>query len=202
LAAVDVWWAAPSPDGEDLLVGVEVERARAYLRDADRERFVTGVALSRTVLAERLGVAPRDVPLDRTCADCGEPHGPPRLPDAAGLHLSIAHSGARVALAVAEVPVGIDVEKVDRKLDPARLGGRVLTPDEQASVHDSAGFLRLWTRKEALVKATGEGVSVLPRADPPEAAFADLDAGPGYVAAVAVLAEPGAVVRVRIRGRP
>jgi 4'-phosphopantetheinyl transferase len=193
---VEVWWREPSLGGADLLVGVERERADAYLRDADRARFVTGVALSRTVLGERLGVEPRDVPLDRTCKDCGRPHGPPRLPD--GPRISIAHSGERVVLALADVPVGVDVEKIDRKLDATRLGKRVLLPEEREGIDSPADFVRRWTRKEALVKATGEGVFVLPRADPPDATFADLDAGDGYIGAVAVLAD-GRPIRLTIR---
>ena len=193
---VEVWWREPSLDGAGLLVGVEQERADAYLRDADRARFVTGVALSRTVLGERTGSAPRDVPLDRTCKDCGRPHGPPRLPG--GPLFSISHSGERVVLAVADVPVGVDVEKRDRRLDPTRLAKRMLLPEERAAIATPDDFLRTWTRKEALVKATGEGVFVLPRADPPGAAFADLDVGEGYVAAVAVLAD-GEPINLTIR---
>ena len=183
---VEVWWREPSLEGAGLLVGVEQERADAYLRDADRARFVTGVALSRTVLGDKLALAPRDVPLDRTCQDCGRPHGPPRLRD--GPLFSISHSGERVVLAVADVPVGVDVEKLDRRLDPTRLAKRMLLPEERARIATPDDFLRTWTRKEALVKATGEGVFVLPRADPPGATFAGLDVGDGYVAAVAVLA--------------
>ena len=50
-------------------------------------------------------------------------------------------------------------------------------------------FTTYWTRKEAVVKATGEGTPVLPRADPPGFSIADIDVGDGYVGAVAVLAD-------------
>jgi 4'-phosphopantetheinyl transferase len=183
---VEVWWREPSLDGADLLVGVEHERAAAYLRVVDRARFVTGVALSRTVLGERLGVEPRDVPLDRTCERCGRPHGKPFVPG--GPELSISHSADRVVLAVADVPVGVDVEKLDRDVVPTRLARRVLLPEEQAAVATPLDFLRAWARKEAVVKATGEGTSVLPRADPPGYAVADIDVGDGYVAAAAARA--------------
>jgi 4'-phosphopantetheinyl transferase len=195
VAEVEVGWREPSLAEEDALVGVEGARAAAYLRDADRARFGTGVALSRAVLAEKLGVAPGDVPLDRTCPRCGKPHGAPRLPGGSP-HLSISHSGDRVVLAVSDVPVGVDVERLDRKVDSTRLAKRVLLPEERDGIETPLDFLRAWTRKEAVVKATGEGTSVLPRADPPGIAVTNVYVGDDYVAAVAARA---ATLTVRFR---
>ena len=68
-------------------------------------------------------------------------------------------------LATAAGPVGVDLEMAGRKVDAARLAGRVFTPGEQAALQLAAGdetasqgvFLDCWTRKEALLKALGTG---------------------------------------------
>jgi 4'-phosphopantetheinyl transferase len=181
-----------------------VERARreALRRPADRDRFTVAAALLRLVAARWTGLAPERVPVERTCDRCGKPHGRPRIPGY-DLHVSISHSGRRVAVATAPVPVGVDVEEV-RELSVAELSGYVLGPDEQAD--GLAGFFRYWARKESAVKATGDGLSVplagvrVSRPDEPArllgyatrpelvATMRDLAPVPGYAAAVTVLA--------------
>ena len=86
----------------------------------------------------------------------------------AGLYISVAHGGSWVAVAVtAMAPVGIDVEPFDRELDPPTLAEQVLAPSERALVAAATdphhALLSYWTRKEAVVKATGDGLRVEPR---------------------------------------
>jgi 4'-phosphopantetheinyl transferase len=215
-----VWWAR-TRDASPRLAGLldQTERGRwaGYRRDADRDRFVVGCALAKTVIGACTGRAPADLSFDRTCRECGRPHGKPVLRHAA-LEFSVAHSGDLVAVAVATAPVGVDVEQLaDRPHelgggDPAALARTVLAEPERrqlASV-DPAGqaraFLVAWARKEAVTKAKGDGlrvpfseVVVAADAGPPQVAawpypqdprgvsLLDLDAGPGYVAALAVI---------------
>jgi 4'-phosphopantetheinyl transferase len=190
---VHVWWARRQ-DASDrhagLLDETEQQRWAKYRRDADRERFLVGCALAKTVLAGYAGLRPADVHFDRTCARCGRPHGKPVVKGSALSH-SVTHSGDLVAVAVARTPVGVDVEQLDGRAHP--LGGDgdtealarlVLADDEQAAlaaVGPSARareFLLAWTRKEAVTKATGDGQRV---------AFSDVvivtgEAGPRLVA--------------------
>src|SRR5882724_585210 len=112
-----VFWARPS-DGWAAAGGWldAGERGRRDLlaRAEDRERFVTAAGLLRRVVAERLGVAPGAVTVDRTCPDCDRPHGRPVIPGA-GLEVSVSHSGdlVAVALVLGSSPVGVDVEALD-----------------------------------------------------------------------------------------
>jgi 4'-phosphopantetheinyl transferase len=195
---VEVHWARPSLAGDDLLVGDEVARARTFARESARARFTTGVALTRKVAAEWLGVAdPRAVVIDR--AD-----GPPRID---GLHVSVSHSGDWVGVAFALEPVGIDVEQVDPSHDVDRLSQRVLSDAERATLPDDGGaddhtrlraFLRLWTRKEALAKARGTGmVGNLREIDASDPGLRDLVLDDEHVAA---LYAPG--LELRARGSP
>ena len=220
---VDVWWARRLDSSDrhaGLLDDIEQQRWAAYRHDADRERFLVGCALAKTALAGYAGLRPADVHFDRTCAQCGRPHGKPVVKGSALAH-SVTHSGdlVAVAVAVARTPVGVDVEQLDGRARP--LGGDgdtealarlVLADDEQAAlaaVRPSARareFLAAWTRKEAVTKATGDGLRVSfsdvvivtdegvprlvawPYPQPPDSvSLMDLEAAPGYVAALAVL---------------
>lgn len=87
--------------------------------------------------------------------------GAPYIVGHPGLHISISHCRAAVAVAVSrEGAVGIDVE-CRRKVGEG-LVQRVCTPDEQAAIAASddpeMAFLRCWTRKEAVLKCRGTGI--------------------------------------------
>jgi 4'-phosphopantetheinyl transferase len=199
-----VWWAGLADHRaahESLLSAVEVERAGRLRRAEDRVRQMLGAVLLRLAVSAATGTAPAGVAVDRTCPRCGQPHGRPTLPGT-DLHASITHSGDLVGLALTRIgPVGLDVEWIT-DIDVDGLARTVLHPDEHAA--DLAGFFTYWTRKEAVVKATGDGLGVpLPEvrvaspAEPPEllaypgrtpdATLHDLHPAPGYRAALAVL---------------
>ena len=170
-----VWWARRQ-DASPRLAGVldqaEQRRWAAYRRDADRDRFLVGCALAKTVIAACTGQQPADVSFDRTCRRCGQPHGKPVINGGGDVEHSVAHSGDLVAVAVARAPVGVDVEQLDSRAyqlgggDPEALARLVLADAERAAlaaVHPSArsrAFLVAWTRKEAVTKAKGDGLRV------------------------------------------
>ena len=223
----DVWWARRQ-DAADRHAGLldETERRRlaAYRHAEDRERFLAGCALAKTALARYTGQRPADVRFDRTCGQCGEPHGKPVI-EGASIGHSVTHSGDLVAVAVARAPVGVDVEQLDGRPhplggdgDPEALARLVLSAAEQATLAAvppsgrARAFLVAWTRKEAVTKATGDGLraafsDVVVAADagpprlvawpyprPPQSvSLLDLDADTGYVAALAVIGRCDAV---------
>lgn len=217
--ACQVWWAGTGdvrPWHLGLMDPAERDRLERYLRAEDRDRFTVGVALTRLLLADRLGIRPEKVPLDRTCSDCGRPHGAPRPAGGGGPHLSVSHSGARVVVAISDGgPVGVDVEAASDRFDPD-IARHLLSPAEAARTHqpDPAGLLAYWTRKEATVKATGEGLRVplpdLTVSAPDERprllawggrpGFADrvtlrtLEPGAGYAACLALIDQPHTAV--------
>jgi 4'-phosphopantetheinyl transferase len=229
--AADVWWARRQ-DGSGRLAALldETERRRwaAYRRPEDRERFLAGCALAKAALARYTGQRPADVRFDRTCGQCGQPHGKPVLaadsarpggPGRGGIAHSVAHSGDLVVVAVAAAPVGVDVEQLDGRRrplgghgDPEALAELVLSRAERAALAAvpadgrARAFLVAWTRKEAVTKATGDGLraafsDVVVAADagsprvaswpyprpPAEVSLLDLEAAAGYVAALAVI---------------
>lgn len=154
------------PAHQRLLDPVEAGRRAAFRTAADQARFTLGVVLTRTVLAALLDVTTEQVKLDRSCPDCGRPHGRPRLVSGVGPAFSISHSGDLVGVALATAPaVGLDVEQIA----PARAEGlapAVLSTKERADfdrlppARRATDFFRYWVRKESVLKATGEGLRV------------------------------------------
>ncbi len=229
--AVHVWWGRrqdASPGLTAFLDDTERERWAAYRREEDRQRFVVGCALAKAALASYgYGGHPAEVRLERSCAQCGKPHGKPRVTDT-DLELSVSHSGDRIAVAVARVtPVGVDVERGSRPgrgpggADQQALERYVLSDAEIAAVEREQPdpdlrrryFLVTWTRKEAVTKATGDGLRVSfrevivsspagppavlawPYPQPPQSvSLFDLDSGDGYLAALAVIGRCEAVL--------
>lgn len=160
----------------------------------------TAHALLQQVLGEVTGR--REHLLHRRCGTCGGPHGKPELDDPS-LHVSLASTHSRAAVAVtAAGPVGIDVEALLR-LDFAGFAGVALGPDERDG--DLAHRARCWTRKEAVLKATGEGLVRDPRTVDVQgetalgAHLVDVDVGHGLACAVALLAQDRPAVRVEER---
>jgi 4'-phosphopantetheinyl transferase len=184
-----------------LLDPTERGRRDRYLRDGDRARFAAAAVLLRLAAAAAAGTPPERVRVDRACDRCGQQHGRPRLPGT-GLHASVSHAGDLVAVALCRAaPVGVDVEQVGDR-DVAALVAACLADDEPLA--GPADFYRYWCRKEAVVKATGEGlraplaqVRVSPADRPARllsyrgaglvAALRDLPVPAGYVGAVCVL---------------
>jgi 4'-phosphopantetheinyl transferase len=161
-----VWWASAHWGAGlvDLLQPAEMARLAGFRRPEDRYRFVTGCVLLRLLLGELLDVDPGGVPLVRSCPSCGRSHGKPRLSGREGWDFSVTHSGDRVGVALARWrPVGVDVERVV----PAAVEDIVdhlLTDEEARDLAEvpadlrATAIIRVWVRKEALVKAIGIGL--------------------------------------------
>lgn len=216
-----VWWSELLPAHNyhlALLDPLERGRYDAYRREDDRLRFLTGRVLAKSVVAGLLAQRPTTISFDATCPDCGKPHGRPTLPGGRP-QLSITHSGDRVGLALCDsagdgAGVGIDVESASRSsIDD--LIRYALNDDERQMLEElpdrarHEAFFVYWSRKEALMKASGLGLKLPLRAmtlsapgEPPRliasehpalapaaARLVDLDPGEGYQGALAVLTE-------------
>ncbi|MET9268176.1 4'-phosphopantetheinyl transferase superfamily protein [Kribbella sp. NPDC003557] len=141
-----------------LLEAEERTRAAAYRLTDDRLRFQVGVAVTRLALAAEMDCRADEIRLDRTCPDCGRPHGKVRVAGPRpGWEVSVSHSGDLIGVAVGTIaPLGLDVEQI--RAVEAAVAPLVLTPSEERQVRTAADFIRFWTRKEAVVKATEDGL--------------------------------------------
>ncbi|HTH80449.1 MAG TPA: 4'-phosphopantetheinyl transferase superfamily protein [Ramlibacter sp.] len=148
-------------DAGELLSNDETLRA-SRLRDAGQaQAYVCAHAALRRLIAARTQREPRELRFSMG------PHGKPAVENAPDLHFSISYRKGCAAVAIAQRPVGIDVESLCAGVDTKGIAQRFFTPDEQAWIaqaENQQAFYRLWTRKEALVKAAGVGVDAMGRA--------------------------------------
>lgn len=199
----------------------ERERARGYRHAPARARFVLGRGLARLAVAQMTDAEPESIEFTATCRHCGGPHGRPEYQSLDGLlRLSISHSQARVGVALTwDMPCGLDIEQVALRGDAPL--ANVLSPAERVafaalSASERMGaFIRTWTRKEAVLKATGDGLLLSPtdltmsapwqpprlvtwvNRPPPDTSvyLRDLEVGPRYRASLATLGGPVTVIQ-------
>lgn len=146
----------------DILDEAERARARNFRFDRDRLLYRLGRATLRRLLSAYLGIEPADVPL-RTGL-----HGKPELGapfDTPPLHFNVSHSGDLALYAVTrDGPVGIDVEQMRPIPDLQGVAELVLSPLERTTFSSldtgrrQAFFHEAWARKEAYLKALGDGL--------------------------------------------
>ncbi len=191
---------------EPLLSEDEVSRADRFRFARDRDRYVAGRGVLRTVLGGYLRRDPASLEFQY-----GR-FGRPELPE---LSFNVSHSGDSALVAVASGgDIGVDIERL--RPEPAReeVAERFFSPSEVASLRSlraeeqPGAFLACWTRKEAFIKALGHGLSLAldsfdmtlrpgdapaltrtawSRSEPSRWGIFDLSARfPGHVAALAV----------------
>jgi 4'-phosphopantetheinyl transferase len=201
--------------GAQILSAEEVSRAQRIYFERNARRFVAAHAALRSILAGYAATDPQALRFEITA------HGKPLLvPSAthaiADLAFNLSHSAALALIAVARGRrVGVDIEQIRPELADSKFADRFFSAAEVRDLRalpvaeQGRAFFRCWTRKEAFVKARGDGLS-LPlhsfdvtlrpdqpaallhtRPDPDEADRWSLhavlvDAAPGYEAAVAV----------------
>jgi 4'-phosphopantetheinyl transferase len=170
----------------------ELARAESFRFEIHRDRYLRGRGMMRALLARRLGVDPASLAF--AVGDKGKPS---LVGDSTGFNLS--HSEGRAVIAIGDVEhLGIDIEGYDRRVDHAGLARRCFRDPEIAWMESFApderhlAFFRIWTAKEARMKATGEGFQLAPQLI--ELAFAD-----GFAVQCLEPAEPRAhLVAVRL----
>jgi 4'-phosphopantetheinyl transferase len=143
----------------ELLNGEERARADRFKFERHRRRFTVARAFLRETLAEAIGAKPCDVELVFSF------NGKPSLANGA-IEFNLSHSHELAVIALAETPVGIDVEYVKAMPDALKIAERFFASDEIAALQRSAAvehaFFRCWTGKEAYLKARAEGIGTLP----------------------------------------
>jgi len=198
------------------LAADELARVKRFHFTEDRTRFIAARGALRDILARYLGTEANQVCFrysshGKPSLAAGSQRGGQRKPP---LHFNLSHTSDLALVAIARGRrVGVDIESMRTDIAQDLIAARSFSPREQARlralpIHLKAqGFFNCWTRKEAYIKARGEGlslpldqfdVSLAPgeparllhvEGDAEEASrwtLAELAPGPGYVAALVV----------------
>jgi 4'-phosphopantetheinyl transferase len=137
----------------------ERERAARFRFDIHRRRFIAARGLLRQALSEYLGTPAHEIRFS---------YGAKGKPAVAGspLQFNVSHSEEMAVYAFAwEMPLGIDLEHIRALSDLEAIAHRFFSPGEWAAIEAMRpeeridAFFRCWTRKEAYIKATGDGLS-------------------------------------------
>ena len=186
---------ADFPAGLAMLSDDERARAAKFHFEGDRKNFVARRSLLRAILGHYLKVEPSQISMAR------EERGKPRLagPDgAARLHFNFSHSRNLALCAVGRFgPLGVDVEQQRPMPEMADIAATFCSPQESALINAAPPekrlevFFDLWTRKEAYLKGTGEGIAgSLAQLDcsvaPPGWTLYSLSPAPGFAGALAL----------------
>ena len=122
------------------------------------DRLLARRSVTRTILSQALGTQAADLVISRSCPTCGSSeHGRPSVAGSP-IVFSVSSSGAVAAVAIAGSPVGVDIEIERSDVGPQFAA---LTGDERRQItampaeRQRSGFFRLWTAKEAVIKAGG-----------------------------------------------
>jgi len=232
LGIIDVWATALTAKAEDLvtlektLSPSELMRAGRFHFDAHRTRFIVGHARLRQLLGRYLSIPPDSIEFEPGT------NGKPQLAGeaaASGIEFNLSHSNELSLTAITTgKQVGVDLEHVRPLSDANDLVRRFFSKREAAAFaivpedQKPLAFFRIWTRKEACLKATGQGITHL--LDQVEVSFAPgepaqlvkvpekwngsadwslchLEPGLGYVGAVAIACR-NAKVRFRLWENP
>lgn len=140
----------------------EQERANRYRAEQSRLQFIVGRGIVRQLLGEKLGLSPCEVPI--TYSGSGKPRlDSPKI----DLHFNVTHSVGLVLIAMADRPIGIDLERHRLIADQEGLVNRFFSSAERQSYERLAlefrvsAFFRGWTCKEAIIKAAGLTIACL-----------------------------------------
>lgn len=143
----------------------EQVRRNSFRSEREWKRFVVGRVLLRAILGRYLGIIPGEIRL------CYNRRGKPSLggpQEARRVRFNLSHSGGLALYAVTlDREIGVDLERVSDIPGLQQIADRFFSRHERALIHDlrdvqkGEAFFRIWTRKEALLKARGQGLSGL-----------------------------------------
>ena len=161
---IHVWCVELDAAGEEAALAAylsadERERASGLLSGTHQRRFVVARGMLRQLLGRYLDRDPGAVTFSRGA------HGKPFLQEG-GPHFNVSHTHELALYAIArDREVGVDVEWMRPQVAHEQIAARFFSLEEQEALAEvpneerRAAFYNIWTRKEAYVKARGDGIA-------------------------------------------
>lgn|GEM_PF-786608 len=140
-------------DFKAVLSKKELEKAYRFLRQNDRESYIISKYFLRILLSKFIHLSATEIEYSYTG------NHKPALPE---IQFNMSHSENYVLIAISEHPIGIDIEYVNRNFNFSEMMPMCFNQQESSFILNDdpiTKFYLLWTRKEALLKATGEGLT-------------------------------------------
>ena len=140
----------------------EKQRAQAYHIQADQNCYVLTHGILRYLLAAYTDLTPQ------TLHFAEQTHGKPILVKEQGsksIEFNLSHTREYAVIAIAQLPIGIDIEYVRNDIKPLALANRFFSQAEYQALsvlpacEQANAFIYAWTIKEAWVKASGKGIA-------------------------------------------
>jgi 4'-phosphopantetheinyl transferase len=148
---------------ESLLAEDEIDRANRFHFHKDRERFVAGRGMLRVILSSYVGVPPGEIIF--TYGSRGKPGLQPQV-GLSGIEFNLAHSHGMAIYAITQDrSVGVDIESIQGNFPIEDIAKNFFSVAEISALQAlpntlrTEAFFKCWTRKEAFIKALGDGLS-------------------------------------------
>jgi 4'-phosphopantetheinyl transferase len=167
---IDIW--AAELDGSDVIIEAyeellspsEAVRSNRFHFARDRNRYVARHGILRLLLGAYMHSEPQDIEIHSDSK--GKPHVVNRAPES-DLQFSMSHSSGLVVFTFGQsVGIGVDIEKIRAFPELSGVVGHNFAPAEIKEINSSPErarlgvFFQLWARKEAILKASGDGLSL------------------------------------------
>jgi 4'-phosphopantetheinyl transferase len=134
---------------KDILSDIELAKANRFLIKRDREKFISRRHSLRSILSKFVFIQPAQLQFHQS----GN-----KKPAIEGIEFNSTHSEDLILIAVNSSAIGIDLEFINPDFDFGALIPSCFNREEQVFISSPTKFYTLWTRKEAILKASGEGL--------------------------------------------
>jgi 4'-phosphopantetheinyl transferase len=187
---LDIWWIDVQAytdhlaDFAPLLSSMELKQAERFFHLQDRQYYTVTHGICRLILSRYVNQPAQQIRIVPAS------HGKPLLASSTDIHFNLTHSGSKALVAIGRYPLGIDMEQMKADLPFDELVSQFMSPQEEKSFatlppqQKREAFYLCWTRKEAYVKAIGQGLfypirQVTFSFDPADVRFTD-EANPSF----------------------
>jgi 4'-phosphopantetheinyl transferase len=142
------------------LSDAENKRMESFTQRRHRDQYYLSHVILRIILGKHMKCDPKAIDI------VSNTFGKPYIRDSPEFQFNLSHTDGAIALGIANNFVGVDIENTSSRSFPEELYSRIFTEEEKSSLFSKKASwrsrlaFRYWTRKEAIAKADGRGLSL------------------------------------------
>ena len=142
---------------ENILSNDEILKASRFLHPKDRDSFISRRTALRILLSRYT-----DIPASEIEFIAGKNKKPELRSESNKIRFNVSHSGELILIAISDTEIGIDIERIETGFNYSDIAKHSFSEQEISRIEQAADsrdlFFKLWTRKEALAKASSKGL--------------------------------------------